>query len=249
MVVGGKDLVISATDNRETDFLRVDMNGSIVARRRMSSQFLLIRDSASDDEVQVFENARSESSSSVATSSYRNRDEGGDQAQDSAVARRSELEALEAKSRDQATDESKVNIHSLVTLNREFSETHRVKGGPTNFYARVAYRLTDGSLILSGSEYSIPKQDYLSSIVQVDAELKTTISLIISYDQLPFRTANEGSIWAMTRGSTQDVFAAACSVLPLHPFSDEFDENGRFTGRSLDRSKLSGAVVSRLQMK
>jgi hypothetical protein len=42
-------------------------------------------------------------SSSVATRSNRNRDEGGDQAQDSDVALRSELDALRAKSRDQSS--------------------------------------------------------------------------------------------------------------------------------------------------
>ena len=136
IVVAGKDLVISASDGRETDFLRVDVKGSVVVRTKLPSNYLLIQDSASDEEIQIFEDARTES-----------------------------------------RDESKVHIHSLVTLNRDFSETHRVKGGLSNFYARVAYRLTDGSLILAGSEYSIPKHDYLSTVVHVDAKLKTSTSL------------------------------------------------------------------------
>lgn len=60
MAVAGTHLILSATDGRKTDLMRVDSKGLIVAETTMDGQFLIVRNAAFNDEVQIFENGYTE---------------------------------------------------------------------------------------------------------------------------------------------------------------------------------------------
>ena len=83
---------------------------------------------------------------------------------------------------------------TVLTLNNVLEEVGRAQRHSVDYFARVAYRLPDQSLILFGSQSHVFGETYTSQIVHLAAGLAIEQRLYLPRNQSPF--LDSGSIWA-----------------------------------------------------
>ena len=111
-------------------------------------------------------------------------------------------------------------IMTVLTLSNGLEEVGRVQRQSVDYFARVAYRLADQSLIVFGSRSHVYGENYTSEIVHLAAGLLTEKRLDPPRNRSPF--LDSGSIWAAAPIGEAGEFVSVRG-LSLAP---DFDDSG-----------------------